>query len=104
MSTHTPAWAADSPGAEAESRWSLWLYVAGRTPKCVRAFENLKRFCETHIAGRYEIEVVDLLEQPRLAREDQIIGIPTLVRKLPRPVRKMVGDLSNSERMRSILA
>lgn len=77
----------------------LRLYVAGRSPKCVTALANLKRFCEEHMAGQYEIEVVDLLENPRLAKDDQIIAIPTLVRKLPEPLRKIIGDLSNSERM-----
>jgi circadian clock protein KaiB len=82
-----------------EDKWSLRLYVAGRTPKCVSAIENLQRFCEEHMAGRYEIEVIDLLENPRLAKDDQIIAIPTLVRKLPEPLRKIIGDLSNTERM-----
>ncbi|MGO9599454.1 MAG: circadian clock KaiB family protein [Isosphaeraceae bacterium] len=79
--------------------WLLRLYVAGRSPKCVAALANLKRFCEEHMAGQYDIEVVDLLENPRLAKDDQIIAIPTLVRKLPEPLRKIIGDLSNSERM-----
>ena len=79
--------------------WLLRLYVAGRSPKCVTALANLKRFCEEHMAGQYGIEVVDLLENPRLAKDDQIIAIPTLVRKLPEPLRKIIGDLSNSERM-----
>lgn len=80
-------------------QWLLRLYVAGRTPKCVTALENLKRFCEERMAGRYEIEVVDLLENPRLARDHQIIAIPTLVRRLPEPLRKIIGDLSDTERM-----
>jgi circadian clock protein KaiB len=84
---------------EADEKHLLRLYVAGRSPKCVAALENLKRFCEEHMAGRYEIEVVDLLENPRLAKDDQIIAIPTLVRKLPQPLRKIIGDLSNTERM-----
>src|SRR4051812_16855229 len=71
-------------------RWQLRLYVAGRSPKCVAAMENLKRFCEENMAGQYEIEVVDLLENPRLAKDDQIIAIPTLVRKLPSPLRKII--------------
>ena len=79
--------------------WLLRLYVAGRSPKCVTALANLKRFCEEHMAGQYDIEVIDLLENPRLAKDDQIIAIPTLVRKLPEPLRKIIGDLSNSERM-----
>ena len=87
----------DAPSAPAES-WALRLYVAGRSPKSVAAFENLKRFCEEHLAGRYSIEVIDLLEQPQLAEGDQIVAIPTLVRKLPPPMKKIIGDLSNAER------
>ena len=79
--------------------WQLRLYVAGQSPKCVAAVRNLNRFCEEHLAGRYTIEVIDLLENPRLARDDQILAIPTLVRKVPQPLRKIVGDLSNGERM-----
>jgi circadian clock protein KaiB len=78
--------------------WELRLYVAGRTPKSITAFENLKRICEAHLPGRYRIEVVDLIENPRLAKEDEIIAIPTLVRKLPDPIRRVIGDLSNVER------
>jgi circadian clock protein KaiB len=81
-----------------EERWDLRLYVAGKTPKSLAAFANLKRICEEHLSGRYSIEVVDLLEQPQLAAGDQIIAIPTLVRRLPPPIRKIIGDLSNSER------
>jgi circadian clock protein KaiB len=79
--------------------WKLRLYVAGQSPKCVAAVRNLNRFCEEHLAGRYTVEVIDLLENPRLARDDQILAIPTLVRKVPQPLRKIVGDLSNGERM-----
>jgi circadian clock protein KaiB len=78
--------------------WELRLYVAGKTAKSVAAFENLERLCEQHLRGKYTIEVVDLLVHPRLARDDQIIAIPTLVRKLPEPIRKVIGDLSNEER------
>jgi len=78
--------------------WDLRLYVAGQTPKSVTAFANLKKICEEHLAGRYRIEVVDLLEHPQLAAGDQIVAIPTLVRKLPEPLRKIVGDLRNTER------
>src|SRR4029077_9295512 len=78
--------------------WNLRLYVAGQSAKCVAAVRNLNRFCEEHLAGRYVVEVVDLLENPRLARDDQILAIPTLVRKLPEPLRKIVGDLSDTER------
>ena len=79
--------------------YKLRLYVAGQTPKSLRAFANLKELCEAHLKGRYQIEVVDLLEHPRLARGDQIVAIPTLVRKLPPPLRKIIGDLSSTERV-----
>ena len=79
--------------------WNLRLYVAGQTPKSIRAFANLKVLCEENLKGRYQIEVVDLLEHPQLARGDQIVAIPTLVRKLPEPVRKIIGDLSNTGRV-----
>ena len=78
--------------------WELRLYVAGQTAKSVAAFNNLKRICEEHLPGKYDIEVIDLLVHPQLARGDQIVAIPTLVRKLPEPIRKIVGDLSNTER------
>lgn len=87
-----------SPAADGEF-WNLRLYIAGQSSKCLAAVRNLNRFCEEHLADRYKIEVVDLLENPRLARDHQILAIPTLVRKLPEPLRKIVGDLSNSERM-----
>jgi len=93
--TKTRAW----PGKPAHRKlavWNLRLYVAGQTPKSVRAFANLKVLCEEHLKGRYQIEVIDLREHPQLARGDQIVAIPTLVRRLPPPVRTMVGDLSNS--------
>jgi len=79
--------------------WQLRLYVAGQTPKSLTAFSNLKKICEDHLKGRYSIEVIDLLEQPQLSKGDQILAIPTLVRKLPQPVRKIIGDLSNTERV-----
>jgi circadian clock protein KaiB len=79
--------------------WQLRLYVAGQTPKCLTALANLKKICEQHMPGEYEIEIVDLLEQPQLASGDQILAIPTLVRKLPEPIRKIIGDLSNTERV-----
>jgi circadian clock protein KaiB len=79
--------------------WELRLYVAGQTPKCLTAFANLKRLCEEHVAGAYRIEVVDLLKHPQLAQGDQILAIPTLVRKLPEPMKKIIGDLSNTERV-----
>lgn len=75
------------------------LYVAGQTPKSIRAFSNLKVLCEEHLKGRYQIEVVDLLEHPEMARGDQIVAVPTLVRKLPQPVRQIIGDLSNTDRV-----
>ena len=78
---------------------TLRLYVAGQTPKSVAALANLRRICEEHLAGEYTIEVVDLLENPQLAQGDQIVAIPTLVRKLPEPMRKIIGDLSNTERV-----
>jgi len=79
--------------------WRLRLYVAGQTPKSIRAFANLKALCEEHLKDRYRIEVIDLLERPQLARGDQIVAIPTLVRQLPPPVRKIIGDLSNTVRV-----
>ncbi len=79
--------------------WELRLYVAGQTQKSVAAFANLKKLCEEHLAGKYRIEVVDLLENPQLAKGDQILAIPTLVRKLPEPIKKIIGDLSNTERV-----
>jgi len=82
-----------------EGRWDLRLYVAGQTPKSIAAFSNLKRVCEEHLAGQYRIEVIDLVKNPQLAHGDQIIAIPTLVRRLPEPVRKIIGDLSNTERV-----
>ena len=85
--------------AESADPWTLRLYVAGQTPKSLTAFANLKRFCENHLQGRYTIEVIDLVETPRLAKDDQILAIPTLVRRLPEPVRKIIGDLSNTERV-----
>lgn len=99
MNADVPSWAAENRAAGSAEKWLLRLYVAGRSPKCVAAFENLKRFCEEHMAGQYEIEVVDLLENPRLAKDDQIVAIPTLVRKVPEPLRKIIGDLSDTERM-----
>jgi circadian clock protein KaiB len=79
--------------------WELRLYVAGHTAKSLAAFANLKKICEEHLKGCYRIEVIDLLENPKLAKGDQILAIPTLVRKLPEPVRKIIGDLSNTERV-----
>jgi circadian clock protein KaiB len=79
--------------------WLLRLYVAGQTPKSIAAFRNLKTICEQHLAGQYRIEVIDLLENPTLAAGDQILAIPTLVRRLPPPMKRIIGDLSNTERV-----
>ena len=79
--------------------WNLRLYVAGQTAKSLKAFANLKKICEEHLAGKYTIEVIDLSANPRLAKGDQILALPTLVRKLPPPLRKIIGDLSDSERV-----
>jgi len=81
-----------------DDKWNLRLYVAGQSPKSVRAFENLKKMCEEHLAGKYTIEIIDLLKNPQLAAGDQIIAIPTLVRHLPVPIKAIIGDLSNVER------
>jgi len=94
--------ASTSPRSKAGAtrpEWQLRLYVAGSTPRSVAALENLKRLCEQHLAGRYSIEVVDLLVNPQLAAGDQILAVPTLVRKFPEPIRKIIGDLSNEGRV-----
>jgi circadian clock protein KaiB len=87
-----------SSGAGDNETWTLRLYVAGQSPKSLAAFSNLQAICEEHLPGRYRIEVIDLLEQPQLARGDQILAIPTVVRRLPLPIRKIIGDLSDTER------
>jgi circadian clock protein KaiB len=87
----------DGPEPTGDKRWVLRLYVAGQTPKSLAAFANLKKICEEHLMGEYRIEVIDLLVNPKLAKGDQIIAIPTLIRKLPAPVKKIIGDLSNTE-------
>jgi circadian clock protein KaiB len=79
--------------------YELRLYVAGQTPKSLAAFANLKKICEEHLSGQYKIEIIDLLKHPQLASGDQILAIPTLVRKLPQPIKKIIGDLSNTERV-----
>jgi circadian clock protein KaiB len=84
---------------EEEKKWELRLYVAGKTAKSVTALANLKKYCEEHLKGQYKIEVIDLLVQPQLAEGDQILAIPTLVRKVPEPIRKIIGDLSNEEKV-----
>jgi circadian clock protein KaiB len=83
-------------GAE---QWNLRLYVAGQTPKCISAFANLKKLCEERLGGNYSIEIIDLLKKPQLASGDQILAIPTLVRRLPPPIKKIIGDLSDTERV-----
>ena len=87
------------PEAAPDGFWDLRLYVAGQTPRSVAALANLKRICEEHLAGKYRVEIVDLMTNPALARTDQILAIPTLVRKLPAPARKIIGDLSQTERV-----
>ncbi len=89
----------DSTTKKQDSFYTLRLYVAGQTPKSIQAFENLKKICDTHLAGRYKIEVIDLVKNPKLAKGDQILAVPTLVRRLPPPIRKIIGDLSNTERV-----
>ena|SRR3978361_996629 len=84
---------------EQETKYELRLYIAGKTVKSVTALSNLKRYCEEHLKGQYKIEVIDLLVQPQLAEGDQIFAIPTLVRKVPEPIRKIIGDLSNEEKV-----
>ncbi|BBI99091.1 KaiB 1 [Ferrigenium kumadai] len=86
-----------TPAGDAE--WELRLYVAGQTPRSIAALNNLKQLCETHLKGRYRIEVIDLMVNPQLSREDEILAVPTLVRKLPEPIQKIIGDLSNTERV-----
>ncbi len=93
-----PGKAKDKAPAQTKE-WILRLYVAGKTAKSMAAYANLKRICEEHLAGQYRIVVIDLLENPQLARGDQIVAVPTLVRRLPEPVRKIIGDLSNTERV-----
>src|ERR1700760_197742 len=95
MTNPAPSTGGPAPGEV----WNLRLYVAGQTPRCLTAFANLKKICEEHLAGRYRIQVIDLLENPLLAEGDEIFAIPTLVRKLPEPVRQIIGDLSNTERV-----
>jgi circadian clock protein KaiB len=90
---------ARKPPTPPQETWNLRLYVAGQTPRSIAALGNLERICAEHLAGQYTIEVIDLLKDPQLARGDQILAVPTLVRKLPEPVRKIIGDLSNEERV-----
>lgn len=88
-----------TPATDPAEKWYLRLYVAGETPRAAAALANLKKLCEEHLAGRYQIEVIDLLKNPRLAAGDQILAVPTLVRRLPTPMKKIIGDLSNEERV-----
>ncbi len=105
MLTDTLEYKAKTPGRRPRAQsgpsdlWELRLYVAGATPRAIAALENLPRICEEYLAGKYTIEVIDLLRNPQLARGDQILAVPTLGRKLPVPVRKIIGDLSNTERV-----
>ena len=85
----------DSPAAE----WQLLLYIAGQTPKSIKALSNVKKYAEEHLKGKYSIEIIDLLVNPQLAEGDQILAVPTLVRRVPEPIRKIIGDLSNEERV-----
>lgn len=82
-----------------EEKWELRLYIAGNTPKSMTALNNLKKYCEEHLSGKYTLEVIDLLVHPQLAAGDQILAVPTLVRKMPVPIRKIIGDLSNEEKV-----
>lgn len=95
MATDLPA----APSPDPDGMYHLRLYVAGQSPKSVRAVENLRKVCEEHLPGRYEIELVDLVENPQRARGDEIIAVPTLIRKLPEPVRRIIGDLSDTEKV-----
>lgn len=90
---------ANQPDQAERELWQLRLYVAGQTPKSVTAFANLKKLCEEHMHGQYHIEIVDLLQHPELAQQDKILAIPTLVRRLPPPIRQIIGDLSNHEKV-----
>jgi circadian clock protein KaiB len=99
MKIRTTAKRASVSNRRSAKLWQLRLYVAGQTPRSATAFENLKAICENHLKDRYSLEVIDLLEQPQLAKGDQIFAIPTLVRKLPQPMRKIIGDLSDTERV-----
>ena len=104
MSTLRRAASASAPrsgrcSASSAKRWELRLYIAGQTPRSLAAFANLKQICKTHLEGEYRIEVVDLVKNPQLARGDQIVAIPTLVRRLPPPLSKIIGDLSNTARV-----
>lgn len=98
VESHEPAFANSSNSGDSET-FLLKLYVAGQTPKSLEAFTNLRKICEVHLKGRYEIEVIDLIEEPALARSNQILAIPTLVRSLPIPISRIIGDLSNESQV-----
>ena len=91
--------AKEKTGEQEGDTWILRLYVAGQTPNSLTAFDNLKQICEEHLEGRYRIEVIDLIRNPQLAKDHQIIAVPTLIRKLPTPVKKIIGNLSNTEKV-----
>ena len=95
MDTRPESWT----GSDTEEFWFLRLYVAGQSPKSLQAFSNLSKLCDEHLAGRYEIEVIDLVVHPEMSANDDIIAIPTLIRRLPAPLRKIIGDLSDTERV-----
>ena len=99
MKAVSPGKGKQAKAGSTEEIWNLRLYVAGQTPKSITALANLKKICEEHLAGKYNIEVIDLLQKPQLAKGDQIIAVPTLVRKLPEPLKKIIGDLANTERV-----
>ena len=89
----------ENKSGKKDEKWELRLYIAGNTPKSMAALSNLKKYCELHLSGKYVIEVIDLLIKPQLAAGDQILAVPTLVRKVPAPIRKIIGDLSNEEKV-----
>jgi len=99
MKTKTPKRRGSASKSQLAKLWQLRLYIMGQTPKSVTAFANLKKFCESHLKGRYRIKVIDLVKQPQLAKGDQILAVPTVVRKLPKPVRIIIGNLSDTERV-----
>lgn len=99
MSTEATGIHAEDEGPWATEEFELRLYVAGQSPRSVRALENLRRVCDEHLAGRYNVEVIDLLVNPALARGDEIVAVPTLVRTLPEPIRKIIGDLSDTDQV-----
>jgi circadian clock protein KaiB len=97
MTSASPTW--PTVAVQEPDHWHLRLYVAGQSPKSLKAFANLTRLCDEHVLGQYKIEIVDLIENPQLAAGDEIVAIPTLVRRLPAPIRKIIGDLSDTDRV-----